>query len=74
MNASAQTPAGQLHGDSHSFEFSDEQNAGESGSDSDSDSESGNSDNEVRRIFNLKFFIRWTFYQNFSIAERCQWR
>ncbi|XP_065205528.1 histone-lysine N-methyltransferase ash1-like [Planococcus citri] len=46
VNASAQTPAGQLHGDSHSFELSDEQNIGDSGSDSDSDSESGNSDNE----------------------------
>ncbi|XP_065200673.1 uncharacterized protein LOC135831812 isoform X2 [Planococcus citri] len=46
VNASAQTPADQLHGDNHSFELSDEQNIGESGSDSDSDSESGNSENE----------------------------
>lgn len=50
VNASAQTPGRQLHGDSTSFELSDDQNAADSGSESDSDSESGNSENEVVSI------------------------
>lgn len=47
VNASAQTPGGQLHGDGNSFGLSDDQNAVDSASDSDSDSDSANSDNGV---------------------------
>lgn len=67
INASAQTPARQLHGDNTSFELSDDQNAADSGSESDSDSESGNSENEVEVCACYFYYLQiYRYYCNYS--------